>query len=185
MILPVSATQQLALQVALVVDKATGACAATFAAPYWLLNLTGKRVRCRQQGDTDSGPSMRTLEPGQQSPVLFSYLQIGMKPSTRARFAVEDSAWSEGMNLNTVGYSGAVTVANSAGQLFSTSMRISMTTGGLSRMIILEPRFFVENRTGRELVVMEAGEPTTAVSLKPGSSQPFWPCHDPPLATVK
>jgi hypothetical protein len=182
---PVSDWQTLSMQASAIVVKATGACTVGLVAPYWIINKTGREIRVRQKGDNDAGPSVLAIPADHQEPCMFSYPVNTVKSSTRARFQIGDSKWSDPVNLNTVGHSGVVTVACDASSQLSMSTRISMATGGLTRIIILEPRFFIENRMARPLICQEAGIASNKVELKSGDLVPFWPTQEPAMLTVR
>lgn len=164
----------------------------SIAAPYWILNQTGRAIRYRQRGDGFEGPSLRVHPPDQQQPELFSR---GVRPSTTVRFALEAcEKWSEAQRLDTVGHSFPVKLSIDEEERRATEMavNVSLATGNLTKIVTLLPRYMLHNKSSHTVRCAEAciqlsGKSSSGdgiIVLEPGSCVPFWPEKEDALLRV-
>ncbi|VDO04823.1 unnamed protein product [Rodentolepis nana] len=92
----------------------------------------------------------------------------------------EDSLWSSKFSLDTVGNWGRVQCEGTRGRSYEISVKIDLSTSGLTKIITFMPYFMIVNKTSMTLECAQVREASrslldTWLSVEAGDVKPFWP----------
>nr|CDS30225.2 Vacuolar protein sorting associated protein 13A [Hymenolepis microstoma] len=169
----------------------------TIYCPYWLVNKTGlpltykcistlnlfnQRPRSRFVGRPRRDQKEEEIfHPADFSGVLL--FSVTSKSSTLQQKIVmktEDSLWSSKFSLDTVGNWGRVQCEGIRGRSYEISVKIDLSTSGLTKIITFMPYFMIVNKTSMTLECAQVRDASrglldTWLSVEEGDVKPFWP----------
>ncbi|VUZ48543.1 unnamed protein product [Hymenolepis diminuta] len=92
----------------------------------------------------------------------------------------KDSLWSSKFSLDTVGNWGRVHCEGTLGRSYEISVKIDLSTSGLTKIITFMPYFMIVNKTSMTLECAQVNSASknvsdTWISVEAGDVKPFWP----------